>query len=121
LCSQPAASQKHWYCSYHTVEAQLRRGRLRPKRGTAEQRGYGADHQGERARLDPIVQAGEAFCCRCGGRIAPGSEWHLDHKPNRQGWLGPAHAVCNLRASNGGRRAGWAPPAEPPSRYSREW
>ena len=29
-------------------------------------------------------------CCRCGQLIEPGQAWHLDHRDDRRGYLGPA-------------------------------
>jgi hypothetical protein len=31
--------------------------------------------------------------------IVPGTRWHLDHRDDKLGYLGPAHAMCNLRAA----------------------
>ena len=62
-------------------------------------RGYGAVHQAERKRWEPVVESGSAICCRCGFPIAPGTGWHLDHNEDRTGYRGVAHARCNLRAA----------------------
>lgn len=65
---------------------------------------YRYAHQQERKRLEPIVEAGQAFCvepvckvARAGGSrwIPPGSRWHLSHNPAGTAWTGPSHATCN--------------------------
>lgn len=69
-----------------------------PKGKTAE-RGYGGQHQAERARWSPVVAAGQAWCARCGQRIAPGQPWDLDHDDHdRTRYRGPAHRACNRKA-----------------------
>jgi hypothetical protein len=90
VCKRPTVSSRHPYCEVHTIEARLRRAAWlnRPNRGTPTERGYGTAHKKERARVDRIVQAGEAACARCGGLVEPGSEWYLDHRDDRQGYLG---------------------------------
>jgi hypothetical protein len=70
----------------------------RPKASTTA-RGYGGHHQAERRRWEPIVEAGYATCVRCGFPIFPGQRWHLDHDDDKLHYLGPAHALCNLRAA----------------------
>ncbi len=69
-----------------------------PPKGSTAARGYGGRLQAERRRWEPIVQSGRVACVRCGLPIAPGARWHLDHDEDRVHYLGPAHAVCNLRA-----------------------
>lgn len=75
----------------------------RRKPGETSKRGYGTAHQRERKRWVGVVEAGSAFCSRCGGPIAPGSAWHLDHSDDRSRYLGAAHARCNVKA--GSRKA----------------
>jgi hypothetical protein len=69
---------------------------------TTAERGYGAEHQAERKRLAPTVQAGRAYCtepiCLMDDRwIEPGTPWDLAHDrdagPGR--YHGPAHRRCN--------------------------
>ena len=71
-------------------------------------RGYTNAHVARRRQLEPLVATGQASCCRCGQLIQPGQPWHLDHRDDRSGYLGPSHASCNLRAAanktNGTRR-----------------
>jgi hypothetical protein len=71
-------------------------------------RGYGAAHDRLRRDWQPLVEAGQANCCRCGGWIVPGTPWHLDHDDNdRRKYKGVAHAVCNLSAAGrAGARSG---------------
>ena len=38
-------------------------------------------------------------CARCGTRILPEADWHLDHAEDRTQYLGPSHAQCNLSAA----------------------
>jgi hypothetical protein len=97
----------------------FRRGR--PKGGTT-QRGYGSDHQRERARLAPLVAAGLARCMqpvcvmpsRC---ILPTQRWALGHTEDRTAWLGPVHAKCNQ--VDGARRGGRAALAQRRSTRAR--
>jgi hypothetical protein len=83
-----------------------------PKLSTSE-RGYGRSHQRARAELQRLVAEGTAFCSRCGQLIRPGQEWHLDHRDDRLGYRGAAHASCNVGAANR-RRAKSVPPMEAP-------
>jgi hypothetical protein len=82
-------------------------------------RGYGHDHQLRRKRLAPLVAAGLAVCVRCGQSIKAGSEWALDHRDDRQGYLGPAHARCNARA--GAAKVNGTRTQEKLLRWSRVW
>ena len=74
--------------------------------GSTTARGYGPDHQKERARAKQAVDAGEAYCWRCGGWIDPtlrdkyGREmWDLGHDDHdRSVYRGPEHRRCNRRA-----------------------
>jgi hypothetical protein len=66
--------------------------------GLTTLRGYGSEHQKLRKLIEPVVLSGQAHCTRCRRLIAPGAKWQLDHTEDRTGYLGPAHASCNLRA-----------------------
>lgn len=80
------------YCPTHA-------SRHERTRGTRTQRGYGREHEAERAKWGPIIATGTVHCVRCGELIEPGAKWHPDHTDDRTGYLGPAHARCNLRAA----------------------
>ena len=82
------------YCPEHA-------SRYERTRGTRQQRGYGREHDAERAKWAPIVATGTARCVRCGTPIAPDARWSPDHTDDRAGYQGPAHERCNLSA--GGR------------------
>lgn len=76
----------------------------RKRKGTAAERARAAqyaspEHRAARAAMKADVDAGRAVCCRCGGSIVPGQPWHADHNRARTGYLGPAHASCNVRAA----------------------
>jgi hypothetical protein len=80
-------------------------------RRTTSERGYGAEHQAEKERWRPIVDAGEAYCAEVvcleerDGRsrwLEPGTPWHLAHADGQQGYRGAAHERCNT--SEGARR-----------------
>jgi hypothetical protein len=115
----------------------------RPQAKTT-QRGYGSPHQKERARWQPVVAAGQAWCaetaCLEPSRwIAPGSTWHLAHDTGQDGYRGPAHQRCNIAEANRRRAARRRKPARrrrasaaagrvpaaamtaAPSRTSRRW
>lgn len=104
--------------------------------GSTTARGYGTEHQRERARLKPLVDAGQAYCaqpvCLKPNRwIQPATRWALGHNDDRTAWIGPVHQLCNQRdgASKGGRataaRRGWRrgtpPPHTPRPWRSRAW
>lgn len=85
--------------------------RAKPTR-TTTQRGYGAKHQAERRRWEPIVAAGRAVCCRpiClrpDRRIHPDEPWDLGHSDDRTRWTGPEHRGCNRAA--GARKGNRSP------------
>lgn len=61
-------------------------------------RGYGSDHDRERRRWVPKVDAGLVNCARCHQPIEPGRPWDLGHTEDRTGWQGPEHVVCSRRA-----------------------
>ena len=84
------------FCPRHAQEYEARRG-------TREDRGYGAAHERERARWQRRIDAGEDVRCAdgCGTRIL-GTAWHLGHSEDRSVWLGPQTIACNLR--DAGRR-----------------
>jgi len=83
-----------------------------PRKGTTNARGYGKAHRDLRERIGQRqVDRGNARCVLCGERILPGSDWHLDHTPDRAGYRGPAHASCN--SADGGRRRGQSTAAAP--------
>jgi hypothetical protein len=72
------------------------------KRGSSTERGLGADHQRERARIQSDIDAGQRVCCwNCGARLI-GTAWHLDHTVDRTAYRGPACITCNT--SEGGAR-----------------
>ncbi len=70
------------------------------ERGTTTQRGYGAQHQAERVRIQADLDAGNTIlCCRCNQPILPGQPWSPDHTGDRTGYLGASHQTCNLSAA----------------------
>ena len=81
-------------------------------------RGYTNAHVARRRQLEPLVATGQVSCCRCNELIEPGQLWHLDHRDDRRGYLGPSRATCNLRAAaekTNGKRS------EVPLLWSRIW
>lgn len=75
---------------------------------TTGDRGYGTDHEAERERWRPIVEAGgvtcaQGVCLEPSRAIPPGSAWDLGHNEDRTAWIGPVHVRCNRSA--GGRNA----------------
>jgi hypothetical protein len=76
-----------------------------PSHGTNSQRGYGYQHKKLRKQIAPQVDAGNADCWRCRGRIHPGQEWDLGHDDDdRTKYRGPEHARA-ADCEAGGNRA----------------
>lgn len=66
------------------------------RRGTPQQRGYGAAHQQLRRSWAPKVALGIVDCWRCGERITALEPWHLGHDDHdRSKYRGPEHVACN--------------------------
>lgn len=83
-------------------------GWARSATSTAD-RGYGADHQRQRAQLAPIADAGRASCAEViclepTRQIEAGAAWELAHTQDRSGYHGPAHVRCNQAEAS--RRGG---------------
>jgi hypothetical protein len=98
------------------------RGRPRLDTGlvsTTTARGYGHHRQVMRARLAPLVAAGETFCFLCRRRILPGEQWELDHAIDKGSYRGPAHKFCNR--SEGGKRGAAVTNQSRQPRRSRVW
>lgn len=96
VCAEPGcpAIQREGRCLKH------RRQRERA-RGTRQERGYGYDHQQERARVAPLVATGNVKCWRCGEFIAADEPFDLGHDDqDRAKYRGPEHVACN-RATAG--------------------
>ncbi len=90
----------------------------RPKESPAS-RGYGTPHRRARAAaMAKLKRAGSGTCCLCGAPIhhTMGSNLHLDHNPDGNGYRGLACARCNT--SDGARR-GKAAQTRP--RTTLEW
>lgn len=65
-------------------------------RQTTSQRGYGTQHQRERARWAPLVESGAVDCRRCGTRIGAAEPWDLGHPDAAcDAPKGPEHRRCN--------------------------
>lgn len=77
-CGGPAASQRHWYCA--ACRALTKRGTApRKPQAPRQARGYGAAHDRQRRELKRQVDAGNAYCRRCGRWLPPGSKFHASH------------------------------------------
>ena len=91
-------------CTKHTREADK-------ARGTRTERGYGPDHQAERATIQARIDAGHAVTCwHCGAQLH-GRAWHLDHTDDRTAYRGPTCPTCNLHLAGlrGGGQGGRTP------------
>ena len=64
-----------------------------------EARGYGQTHRRMREIVAKTVEAGEAYCARCGRLIAPGAPGYFGHSNDRLTWTGPEHRYCNRSAA----------------------
>lgn len=74
----------------------------RNARANTTARGYGSQHQAERARLLTLWQPGDA-CVLCTRPMNSSRGLDLAHNEDRTGYKGLAHGACN-RATNQGRR-----------------
>lgn len=84
-------------------------------------RGYGSDHDRERRRWAPRVDAGLVDCTRCHEPIEPGRPWDLGHNEQRTGWSGPEHSRCNRKAGGVNGALVTNASRRPAVRQSREW
>jgi hypothetical protein len=84
------------------------------------------EHKARRAAGQRQVDAGVAYCWRCGAWLPPGQVWHLGHDDeDRTVYRGPECPPCNLKAAarkgariaHARRRGGAAPRAW----QSRAW
>lgn len=71
-----------------------RRPRAVEPRGTTAVRGYGREHQVQRAMALEAFQPGDP-CARCRRPMLAGDPLELDHTPDRSGYLGLSHSWCN--------------------------
>lgn len=81
---------------------------------------YRHAHQQQRKQLEPMIEAGEAYCvepvCVMSTRwIPPGTAWDLCHDPTGTIVTGPGHARCNRRegAARGNRMRRHTPTQAP--------
>lgn len=93
-----------------------------PTTGSTHARGYGHEHEAQRRAWAHKVNRGEADChaVRCleaSRHIAPHSDWHMGHTPDRTRWTGPEHPRCNT--SEGATRGNAMRTAA--VRHSRDW
>lgn len=92
---------------------------------TTTQRGYGTEHRKLRKAVAAQVQAGTAYCARCGLPIQPDEPFDLGHDDHdRTKYLGPEHRTCNRAAgaTQGNQARGQQGPAGlPTGTPSRTW
>lgn len=74
------------------------------RRGTRQERGYDAQHDRARADAEPTVigklcaRHTLGQCVMPQPMILPGQAWDLDHRDDRNGYIGPSHRKCNRAA-----------------------
>lgn len=92
VCSEPGCPnlQAEAICVRHRRERERRRG-------TRQQRGYGADHNALRAHYQRRMDAGEVFYCwRCTTTRIDPKAWQLGHDDADRGkYRGPECIPCN--------------------------
>jgi hypothetical protein len=81
-------------------------------------RGYGAAHQRERTKWEPVVARGGVNCARCQEPIAPTEPFDLGHNDDRTGYNGPEHVACNRGA---GARNATAVRMQRQQTVTRDW
>ena len=76
------------------------------ERGSRADRGYGTEHQAERAQWQARMAVVTVYCWRCSEPVDP-TDWHLGHDDvDRSITRGPEHPLCNLRAAGRNRSKG---------------
>lgn len=59
-----------------------------------------AEHRAARKHYAAWIASGHGRCWRCGGRIQPGSDWHVGHDDLAVNVIrGAEHRACNHRAA----------------------
>lgn len=98
VCARPGCGVLVPPAAYRGLCPEHRAQRDR-ERGTAAQRGYGAEFRATRAAWADRISAGErVICWRCEERV--GLDFHLGHDDHDRAIIrGPEHALCNLRAA----------------------
>jgi len=71
-------------------------------RGSRTERGYGADHQAQRAAIADDIKAGNLIHCVTCSRVLD-LTFHLGHTDQRTAWIGPQCPHCN--DSDAGKRS----------------
>ena len=108
VCATPGCPTLVKRDAYRGLCDECKRKRDR-ERGTTTQRGYGHEHQQERASYVTRMQRGETVrCWRCNVALTP-ETLHLDHTDDRTSYRGPACDACNLTM------AGQTPRGRPPA------
>lgn len=80
-----------------------------------------AEYRALRKQLNQQVQAGNAYCWRCGHWLQPEQEWHLGHDDHDPTIIrGPEHPHCNRKAAarTGNQKANQRRSTQ---LHSREW
>lgn len=101
----PTSRKPQVYCN-PTCRSRRSRFTSAPRRSAAS-RGYGNEHIKAR-KVAAQRHSPRDPCTRCGRPLGPmSSRLHLDHTPDRSGYLGFAHGSCNMRAGarEGAKRA----------------
>lgn len=78
-------------CPVHQARADAR---LRARRGSTTQRGYGTAHQQLRAKLLAQWKPGDP-CARCGKPMTDKTRIDLGHQDGKRGYRGLEHDTCN--------------------------
>lgn len=93
VCSKPGCPELVPADAYRGLCDKHRREYDRA-RGSREDRGYGVDHQAERARILTRILAGEDIrCVTCDAPLD--ANFHLGHNADRTGWIGGQCPHCN--------------------------
>lgn len=93
ICRQPGCPTIIPADAYRGLCDQHRREYDRA-RGSKAERGYGPEHQAERARILALILAGkDVRCVTCNEPLDV--DFHLGHNADRTGWIGGQCPHCN--------------------------